>query len=118
MSISFYEGDTLLLVDAPTAVAQRVVRVLGERVQKNKPVGEASYKIRLKGKPWHAPPDKAEQPRVLRLMLLEVLEQHGYRLYASAPISAAESGNRGRAGDTWICTREARWTEGSPVYWA
>jgi hypothetical protein len=59
------------------------------------------------------------QSRVILLILLETLEQHGFSLYASIDQDNGPGGDSPSSEvDTWFCNRQADWTPGAPIYHA
>lgn len=118
LCISFDEGDLMHLIDAPTELSQSLAQAFGPKVQRTKHQGSA-FEIKFKGYPWRASGTDTVQSRIILLVLLETLEQHGFSLYASIDQDNGPGGQSGKSeADTWFCNRQADWSPGAPIYHA
>ena len=112
MSISFLQTDKLYLLDAPEELRNAIVNALTLMIQRVQEV-KGSIEIKLKGGPWIPSGEETVTTRIIALTLLEVLESHGYSLYASID---QDIGPGGRETDTWHCCRQKDWQPGQPVF--
>jgi hypothetical protein len=99
------------LIDAPTELGQALIQAYGDKVQSHEQ-SDAITMIKFRGWPWLANGTDTVQVRVLLLRLMEVLEQHGFSLYASIN----QDSDSDSKADTLFCTRNLNWSPGAPVY--
>jgi len=116
-AISFSNTDKIRLIDAPDELVQSVVSTYSDMgvVQRHGPYFlEGAYELKLRGRPWWSSGEETMTARRWLLILLAVLETHGYTCYASIDQKAgsAESGDT----DTWHICRPQTWTPGLPVF--
>jgi len=102
----------MYLLAAPPDLCSALIKALGAMVQRHQDV-KGALEIKLFGSPWLPHGEEAVTTRVIALTLLEVLEKHGYSLYASID---QDNGHEGRETDTWHCCRLKGWQSGMPVY--
>ena len=115
LCISFGGNDNLHLIDTPPQLRHDITQTLGLLVKKQEQLGEkysSAHEITFHGWPWSPTGEAAITPRLIVLKLLEVLEQHGFTLYASVDMDDQTV----CAPDAWFCCREANWEPGQPVY--
>jgi hypothetical protein len=82
-AISFNRGDLLRLIGAPPELNEPFKQMLGALLQKEGWKEQGAYEFKLRGYPWFATGGEAVVARVLLLSMLEILEAHGFSLYAS-----------------------------------
>ena len=116
LSLSFYAGDKMILVDADSALCQSMVQALGSRVQRHRSIGINAFEFKFVGYPWRASGEETVQMRIMLITLLEVLETHGYSLYTSVAIDAGPASDHSSSCDAWVCCRDMSWQPGTPVY--
>jgi hypothetical protein len=112
MSVSFLSSDKMYILNAPSELCETLVVSLGAMVQRHQNIRD-SIEIKLQGGPWYPSGEEAVTTRVIALILLEVLEKHGFSLYAAVD---QDIGQDGRETDTWHCCRVKGWQSGQPVY--
>lgn len=106
IGISFDSSDLLNLINAPPSLCAALATNFGAKVNSHKLAfpGEKReyYEIKFHGFPWRPSGTDAVKSRLLILGLLEVLEQHGFRVYTAVDQGDAD----GSGSDTWYCCRE------------
>lgn len=118
LCISFDKGDLIHVINAPNALNSSLVQALGSKVQRTENQGSI-FEIKFNGYPWRASGTDTVQTRVILLILLETLEQHGFSLYASIDQDNGPGGDsHSTEADTWFCNRQADWMPGAPIYHA
>ncbi|KAK2741227.1 hypothetical protein FQN57_005689 [Myotisia sp. PD_48] len=116
MSISFHSSDRLRLIDTPTEFSLQLVEALGPLAQNSQTTGIA-FEIKLEGYPWRASGTKTVEARVILLTIMEVLEQHGFSLYAPVNQDNRNANENSMVvPETWYCNRVRSWAQGQPVY--
>lgn len=127
LALSFISGDLLVISDAPPPPAQNgaklgltdsLVKALGARVQRHRPLPNRAYEIKFRGCPWRANGEDTVQQRMVLIALLDVLETYGWSLYTSVQLDPGPEGEQYSGADAWICQKEEGWEEGLPVYHA
>ncbi|KAL3708032.1 hypothetical protein TMatcc_006015 [Talaromyces marneffei ATCC 18224] len=116
LGVSFDSSNLLSIVNAPPSLGAAVATHFGDdKVSSHKPAfpGEKReyYEIKFRGHPWRPSGTEAVKSRLLILGLLEVLEEHAFRLYTAIDQGDSE----GSGSDTWYCCRDEDWVEGMTV---
>lgn len=115
LSISFVSTDRMFILDAPAPFVTSLLQTYSFRVQRSQTLAPGELEIKFHGTPWLASGKETVTARLLVVMLLEVLELHGFSLYASID---QDNGREGRGMDTWYCCRRVGWEVGDPVWHA
>ena len=90
------------------------MRLLQEQTVKD--AASAHYELKLFGYPWAASGEATMHSRVLILKLVELLEMHGWSLYASIDQNNGPSGDSSYSEtDCWYCVKSSDWTPGSII---
>ncbi|KAM3447320.1 hypothetical protein MY3296_008847 [Beauveria thailandica] len=120
MAVSFKQGDKMRLLGAPPGLVAAVgdvlasMRLLQARTEKDAAMGQ--YEFKLYGYPWSATGEETMRTRLLVLRLVEVLERHGWSLYASIDQNSGPSGDSSYSEtDCWYCVKSSDWTPGSII---
>ncbi|KAI9686811.1 MAG: hypothetical protein M1820_010557 [Bogoriella megaspora] len=117
MFVNFSSGDSLHLVGAPKELGTSLVQAYGREVQRYNTTTDSALKIKFWGYPWRAEGVETVKARELVLVLLEVLEQYGFSLYASIDQECGRGkDSRSSEADVWYCNRQRDWTPGVPIY--
>ena len=74
------------------------------------------YEIQLIAYLWWATGEQAVTARKVLLQPMEVLEEHGFTVYAS--VDQKNGTENSTDPDTWHCCRPVGWQQGAPVYHA
>ncbi|KAF2648587.1 hypothetical protein K491DRAFT_612495 [Lophiostoma macrostomum CBS 122681] len=113
--IGFSKQDRLKFIDVAPEVSNGVVSRLGQgRVQDHRAHSRGVYEVKLRGTPWMASGTETMEARQLLLIMMGVLEEHGWTVYAS--VDQKNGGEKHTETDTWHCCRPKGWTRGAPVY--
>ena len=119
ISISFNMADRMRLIGADEvliAATKQLLQSMGllqDESWKDRKLQAKEFKIY--GTPWIANGEETMTTRLLLLRLLEVLENHGWSLYASIDQSQAGQGNASET-DSWYCVRDKAWVPGGHVF--
>jgi len=107
--------NRLRYIDAPGDLIDKITLALDGQIRKagRKDSLPGVYEFKLLGSPWKASGEKTMDTRRLLLLLLEVLEEYGFTVYASID---QKIGAEGRDLDTWHCCRPKAWQRGMPVF--
>ncbi|KAF5023541.1 hypothetical protein F66182_4408 [Fusarium sp. NRRL 66182] len=82
ITVSFHSGDKLKILNSPPAdLVNDIVGAFVAHLQRYELTPERA-KLKFKGWPWSPGSQEAVNTQVKLLSLLEVLEQHGFTLYA------------------------------------
>jgi hypothetical protein len=121
MSISFYKGDKLRFIGAPRELIVafqsllRSLRLLQSEAMIDTRVN--MYEFKMNGYPWRATGEETMRTRLLILRVIELLERHGWSLYASIDQNNGPQGDSNWSEtDVWYCVKSNEWTPGSPVF--
>ncbi|KAK2609336.1 hypothetical protein QQS21_002117 [Conoideocrella luteorostrata] len=119
--ISFKAEDKLRCLGAePDLLAAissmlRSLRLL--QSEKKKAMEAHHYEFKIHGYPWAAMGEETMQTRLLIIKLMEVLEVHGWRVYASIDQNSGPLGNANySAVDSWYCFKSVDWTPGDAIF--
>lgn len=120
MAMSFKNGDKIRLLGAPQQLAHAMAGMLASmralQAQSVKNAAAGQFEFKLHGYPWQASGEATMQARLLILRMMEVLEQHGWSLYASIDQNNGPSGDSGYTEtDAWYCVKSSDWTPGSII---
>ncbi|EGX95372.1 hypothetical protein CCM_00026 [Cordyceps militaris CM01] len=120
MAVSFKQGDKIRLLGAPQDLAAAVGAMLTKmqllQAQAAKDAGRGHYEFKMHGYPWSASGEATMTSRLLILRLVEVLERHGWSLYASIDQNSGPSGDSNYSEtDCWYCVKSSDWTPGSII---
>lgn len=120
MAVSFKQGDKLRLLGAPADLVSALARLFaGMRMLQNQSVKDAArdhHEFKLHGYPWAASGEETMHTRVLLLKMVEVLEMHGWSLYASIDQNNGPAGDSNYSEtDSWYCVKSSDWTPGSII---
>ncbi|KXN69557.1 hypothetical protein CONCODRAFT_7968 [Conidiobolus coronatus NRRL 28638] len=75
-----------------------------------------SYEFKLYGYPWSATGEETMKTRMLILKLVELLELHGWSLYASIDQNSGPAGDSTYSEvDSWYCVKSTSWNPRSIV---
>ncbi|KAK2590596.1 hypothetical protein QQS21_011719 [Conoideocrella luteorostrata] len=118
MAISFKAGDRLRFLGAPRDLTSAFSGLLASlrllQRESDKSTAANHHEFKLHGYPWAATGEETMTTRLLILRLVELLELHGWSLYASI------DQNNGPAGDSklsetdcWYCVKSTDWVPGS-----
>jgi len=110
-AVSFNENDKLRLIGAPAEVLPAVRQMLGRAVQSETPK-DGSMQFKLQGDPWISEGSETITTRALVMNILQTIELHGFRMYATVNQSSKETEEM----DTWYVCRPRGWTAGGVVY--
>lgn len=120
MALSFKQGDKIRLLGAPPDLLDAMaamftgMRLLQARTVKDAARGQHEFK--LSGYPWAASGEATMHARLLILRMVEVLERHGWSLYASIDQNSGPSGDSHYSEtDCWYCVKSSDWTPGSII---
>lgn len=113
MCVTFSLFNELRSIDAPPDLVTDGVQALAPHVESHKTKDQPGvYQLTLRGHPWSADGTATMEARQILLSLLQVLELHGFTVYASIDQKAAETGST----DTWYVCRQVSWIRGMPVF--
>ncbi|KAJ6781982.1 hypothetical protein PWT90_01268 [Aphanocladium album] len=120
MALSFKQGDKIRLLGAPQdllgAMGSMLTSMRLLQAQSVKNASQAQYEFKLHGYPWSATGEATMQARLLILRMVELLERHGWSLYASIDQNSGPSGDSGYSEtDVWYCVKSSDWTPGSII---
>lgn len=117
-TIAFSRQDRVRLIDAPPRLVEDVVKALGLITKKASSHDRIAgvYDIQLSAYLWWATGEDAVTARRVLLQLMEVLEAHGFTVYAS--VDQGNGSEDSTETDTWHCCRPVGWQQGAPVYHA
>ncbi|OAA59330.1 hypothetical protein ISF_06265 [Cordyceps fumosorosea ARSEF 2679] len=120
MAISFKQGDKIRLLGASSELIAALRALLtGMRLLQAQAVKDAArsqYEFKLYGHPWHASGEETMVARLLILRFVEILERHGWSLYASIDQNSGPSGDSSYSEtDCWYCVKSSDWTPGSVI---
>ncbi|TQW00487.1 hypothetical protein V2A60_001566 [Cordyceps javanica] len=121
MAVSFKQGDKIRLLGAPEDLVGAVRTLLAEmrllQAHAVKDAARAQYEFKMYGYPWSASGESTMLSRLLILRLVEVLERHGWSLYASIDQNSGPSGDSSYSEtDCWYCVKSSDWTPGSIIF--
>ncbi|KAF7987092.1 hypothetical protein HWV62_267 [Athelia sp. TMB] len=111
VAVSFNEDDKLRLIGAPGDLPQAIRQTLGPAIQSEKDKDGATQ-FKLNGNPWISEGSETVTTRAMLLNILQTLETHGFRMYASVNQSSKETEEM----DTWYLCRPVGWAPGRVVY--
>ncbi|KZP33691.1 hypothetical protein FIBSPDRAFT_943468 [Athelia psychrophila] len=111
VSVSFNEDDKLRLIGAPGDLPPAIRQTLGPLIQSEKDK-DGAVQFKLQGNPWISEGTETVTTRSLLLNILQSLESHGFRMYASVNQSSKETAEM----DTWYLCRPVGWAPGRIVY--
>ncbi len=120
IAISFNYSDRLRLIGAPKNLIDEMRLLLqntkllqADNGWKDKVLG--AWEFKLNGYPWKAAGEETMSTKLLLLRMLEILERHGWSLYASVDQNTA-TGEHTSETDSWYCVRDRSWVEGAAVF--
>jgi hypothetical protein len=116
-AISFNEDDKLRLIQAPPEMIPSFRQMLGPLLQ-DEHDKDGAWQFKLHSYPWCAEGAEAVSTRTLLLNILQTLETHGFRIYASIDQSSGSYDEKKTTSetDTWFVCRPFGWQQGAPVY--
>jgi len=118
LTISFSKQDRLRFVDAPEDVIRTACTAFSRMTQNTGPLAERGvFELKFAGNPWRASGGETMDARKILLVLMELLEAHGFTVYGSIDQKATASENVGET-DTWHVCRQVGWNPSMPVYHA
>lgn len=120
-AISFKMGDKLRFLGAPQELLAAFSTLLKSmkllQSESMKDARQNYHEFKLFGYPWRASGEETMTTRVLILKLVELLEQHGWSLYASIDQNSGPSGDSNYSEtDSWYCVKSTDWTPGSIIF--
>lgn len=120
IAISFKTGDKLRFLGAPQELLGAFSSLLTSakllQSQAIKDTKRNQYDFKLYGYPWAATGEETMRTRVLILKLVELLEAHGWSLYASIDQNSGPTGDSNYSEvDCWYCVKAADWRPGSAI---
>lgn len=119
VTISFKSDDKLRFLGAPPELLNAFAstfssnRVLRSHAAKDSAANY--YQFNLMGYPWRAHGEDTMRARLLILQMVELLETHGWSLYASIDQKSSTSDSSYGETDVWYCIKSADWVPGSIV---
>ncbi|KAJ2968741.1 hypothetical protein NQ176_g9032 [Zarea fungicola] len=121
MAISFKNGDKIRMLGAPDDLLDSMARMLTSmrllQSRSAKDAAKGQYEFKVHGYPWSASGEETMQTRLLILKMVEVLEMHGWSLYASIDQNNGPSGDSSYSEtDSWYCVKSSDWTPGSIIF--
>ncbi|KAM0439324.1 hypothetical protein ACHAQK_006433 [Fusarium lateritium] len=113
ISISFHRGDKLKILNhPPTDLCAEVVATFITDIQKHE-VTPGRTKIKFKKFPWGPTGYNDVETQLKLLNLLEVVERHGFTLYAR---TTARYSNETSESNVLVFQRRRDWMRGTPLY--
>lgn len=119
-AISFKTGDKLRFLGAPPELIAAFSTLLKNmKLLQSEAVKDPRlqyHEFKLYGYPWAATGEETMKTRVLILKLVELLELHGWSLYASIDQNSGPSGDSNYSEtDSWYCVKSSDWRPGSII---
>lgn len=115
MSISFARGDKIHLIDAPPEFTSSLFNELHPIIHKSKQILPGVHEFQMGVSLWWATGTDTMKAREVVLQMMEVLERHGFTIYASIDQDTRHSDTSSET-DSWTCCRPSDWRQGAPVY--
>ncbi len=117
MAVSFKQGDKIRLLGAPPDLVEAMAAMLAQmRLLQVQTVKPQQHEFKLYGYPWSASGEATMHARLLILRMVEVLERHGWSLYASIDQNNGPGGDSSYSEtDCWYCVKSSDWTPGSII---
>lgn len=115
-SIAFSRQSRLRFIDCPPSLYQSLPSRVGNGWFK----GQSEYapgiwEFDIHGSPWSASGKTTMQVRELLMVLVEMLEEEGWSVYASIDQKSTPAQGASET-DTWHCCKLKSWEKGMPVY--
>ncbi|KAI4908929.1 hypothetical protein J4E90_008667 [Alternaria incomplexa] len=114
--VAFSRQNRLRFIDAPASLYESFpARVGADCILESGLKEQGVWECKLRGNPWQPSGEETMRVRELLIVLVELLEEEGWSVYAS--IDQKSSGGQGVSEtDTWHCCRVKGWEKGMPVY--
>ena len=117
-SIAFSGRNRIRFIDAPgelfASLPERLTGLERGWVRSQEWYARDVWDVKLMGSPWLATGTETMLVREMVLVLVEMLEEEGWSVYAS--IDQKSTGNGRSETDTWYVCRPLGWERGMPVY--
>lgn len=120
ISITFNQSDRLRLIGADANLIEDVKNTLAGLGLLQTDIGwkdkiNGAWEFKIRGYPWHASGEETMTTRFLLLKMLEILEAHGWSMYASVDQSMGH-GEHTSETDSWYCVKDKNWVPGMAVF--
>ncbi|KAF4442446.1 hypothetical protein F53441_11732 [Fusarium austroafricanum] len=113
INISFHAGDKLKILNSPPSdLVNEIIATFITDIQRHEVTPERT-KIKFKGYPWRPLDSDGVDTQLKLLALLEVLERHGFTLYAR---TGARFSDETSESNVLVFQRRRDWVPGTPLY--
>lgn len=116
--VTFKQGDKIRLLGAPPDLVDAMAAMLAGMclLQARTAKAPQQHELKLHGYPRSASGEATMHARLLILRMVEVLERHGWSLYASIDQKNGPGGDGSYSEtDCWYCVKSSDWTPGSII---